>query len=224
MTAMAVHTVQQRFPGHLNTPEQLAKDANATGAEANKVGQAVTQRVDQMSRAVHEVRGSVMTEQLAEERKLWDAKFGRLEEWLTDAGTSQCAGYCITTCSLLGLSRSNQPPSLGLRGQGGGIQHGSSSTMWSALQAHGPAHLFIKCGGHTEVDRTVGVAHERVQGPQLEVEQVREHFPGLEGGWVVLPLPHAPVGHPIDGGLHTVHGACRVGMVLGVSQGKHLHK
>ena len=41
--------------------------------------------VDQMGREIYETQVRILTKQLGEERKLWDIRFGRLEEWLTDA-------------------------------------------------------------------------------------------------------------------------------------------
>ena len=41
--------------------------------------------VDQMGRKIYETQVRILTKQLGEERKLSDIRFGRLEEWLTDA-------------------------------------------------------------------------------------------------------------------------------------------
>ena len=65
--------------------EQLVQQANTASEEAHKSGQALTKRVDQMGREICETQVRILTEQLGEERKLWDIRFGRLEEWLTDA-------------------------------------------------------------------------------------------------------------------------------------------
>ena len=64
--------------------EQLVHQATTASEEAHKSGQALTKRVDQMGREIYETQVRILTEQLGEERKLWDIKFGRLEEWLTD--------------------------------------------------------------------------------------------------------------------------------------------
>ena len=64
--------------------EQLVQQANTASEEAHKSGQALTKRVDQMGREIYETQVRILTEQLGEERKLWDIRFGRLEEWLTD--------------------------------------------------------------------------------------------------------------------------------------------
>ena len=65
--------------------EQLVPQGNTATEEAHKSGQALTERVDQMAREIYETQVHILTEQLGEERKLLDIKFGRLEEWLTDA-------------------------------------------------------------------------------------------------------------------------------------------
>ena len=65
--------------------EQLVQQANTASEEAHKSGQALTKRVDQMGREIYETQVRILTEQLGEERKWWDIRFGRLEEWLMDA-------------------------------------------------------------------------------------------------------------------------------------------
>ena len=69
--------------------EQLVQQANTASEEAHKSGQALTKRVDQMGREIYETQVRILTQQLGEERKLWDIKFGRLEEWLTAADKQQ---------------------------------------------------------------------------------------------------------------------------------------
>ena len=65
--------------------EQLVQQANTASEEARKSGQALTKQVDQMGREIYETQVLILKEQFGEERKLWDIKFRRLEEWLTDA-------------------------------------------------------------------------------------------------------------------------------------------
>ena len=69
--------------------EQLVHQANTASEEAHKSGQALAKRVDQMAREIHETQVRILTEHLGEERNLWDIKFGRPEEWLTDTDTQR---------------------------------------------------------------------------------------------------------------------------------------